>query len=169
MNKLFTLCPISDKPEKAGNYVLIHKTGEMGIMTFDGRVWWGMADSVTHYLRPLAPPATAQEAAEKYAEEATGPTAIKYRRNVVQYAKEDFLSGVSWQMAQGWMKIEEGLPEDGQLVMCCSEKGEVNPSQFKTCDNKFWRYPNHINNDRAYAYFYGNVTHWMPLPSPPKP
>jgi hypothetical protein len=45
--------PISERPEKAGTYILVHYTGSIGSMKFDGRVWWDMVPSVTHWLKPV--------------------------------------------------------------------------------------------------------------------
>ena len=52
-----------------------------------------------------------------------------------------------------WISVEERLPEPGQRVLCHSDVG----------------------SDRIIAYlsiasgFPSEVTHWMPLPSPPNP
>jgi hypothetical protein len=64
-----------------------------------------------------------------------------------------------------WISIKERLPGDEELVLCFAK--EVAPAQYFESGNRFSRYPNHTETDRVGAYYFINVTHWMPLPEPP--
>ena len=69
-----------------------------------------------------------------------------------------------------WIKIEDQVPEDGQLVL----------TYFEVLNNKIEisTYKNLVGTDReifGHNLFYNksgfltdDVTHWMPLPDPPK-
>lgn len=65
----------------------------------------------------------------------------------------------------GWISVKERLPEDGQLVLIFSHT--VSPAKYRKDENEFGRYPNHTPQDRALHYYFDNVTHWQPLPTPP--
>ena len=71
-------------------------------------------------------------------------------------AVADYLldSGVT---VQEWISVKDGLPEDGETVTICTEKGFVYAGEL-IGDTWF------LDNDSWTA----NVTHWMPLPEPPK-
>ncbi len=62
-----------------------------------------------------------------------------------------------------WISVEERLPENGRVL--CVRKSEAFPGQryvyILTADHGEFR-------DGAIFTADGNVTHWMPLPEPPK-
>jgi len=65
---------------------------------------------------------------------------------------------------QGWTRVEDGFPEDGQLVLVyCVERGirimKWNTEFFILKPSEAWGASN-INL---------RVTHWMPLPNKPEP
>ncbi len=55
-----------------------------------------------------------------------------------------------------WISVEERLPELGEYVMVYSSRRIHNPIHFDFC--KFTKY----------GFDVSNVTHWQPLPEPPK-
>ncbi len=61
---------------------------------------------------------------------------------------------------QKWIPVSERLPENGDVVICFIKNGEQDMLQWDTFENtwvgKQWTYKRHA------------VTHWMPLPEPPK-
>lgn len=71
-----------------------------------------------------------------------------------------------------WIDVKEQLPTDGDVILVCSEKNKVFPSTFK--HGRFERYfdiitPNSYGLiDRIQSIYYTSITHWMPLPEPPK-
>lgn len=55
--------------------------------------------------------------------------------------------------APGWISVEDRLPEKmGELCLVYRKSGDINLSVYF---NHYWNY--------------GDVTHWMPIPEPPKP
>ena len=68
----------------------------------------------------------------------------------------DFLmaNGVT---VQEWISVKDKLPKGGEIVQICTEKGFVYAGEL-IGDTWF------LDNDSWTA----NVTHWMPLPQPPK-
>lgn len=63
-----------------------------------------------------------------------------------------------------WIPVTERLPESiNEYVLCCGEKG----GQFVG-----WIAEGMIESGKARAFQHGgrgrNITHWMPLPEPPK-
>ena len=60
-----------------------------------------------------------------------------------------------------WISVKDRLPEDGQEVFAyCSEADSFEMLVLRCLSENMW-----IN--RALD-IYENVTHWMPLPTPPK-
>lgn len=61
-----------------------------------------------------------------------------------------------------WIPVTESLPDAHKNVLCCGSKG----GQFVG-----W-VSNHVANGKALAFVHGGygrlITHWMPLPEPPK-
>lgn len=70
-----------------------------------------------------------------------------------------------------WISIKDKLPEDGEHVIgYCKTHLEpqyhVEPLLFQIYDEKpIWAYLFAFNEGYGYAEY---VTHWMPLPEPPK-
>ena len=58
---------------------------------------------------------------------------------------------------QEWISVKDRLPEDGETVTICTEKGFVYAGEL-IGDTWF------LDNDS----WTENVTHWMPMPQPPK-
>jgi hypothetical protein len=63
---------------------------------------------------------------------------------------------------QGWIPVTERLPKNGERVLAHLNSGSTYIADF---DNSGvfpdWHKP---NSNRLYCY----VTHWMPMPQPPK-
>ena len=59
-----------------------------------------------------------------------------------------------------WIPVTERLPKHGDIVICFIKNGEQDMLQWDSFENlwvgKQWTYKRHA------------VTHWMPLPEPPK-
>lgn len=65
--------------------------------------------------------------------------------------------------AQQWVPVTEKLPDDAGTYIICDCYGNVMSRHFcKKADGfaGYW----HANGSK----YYGNPTHWMPLPEPPK-
>ena len=65
--------------------------------------------------------------------------------------------------AQRWIPVTEKLPDDAGTYIICDCYGNVMSRHFcKKADGfaGYW----HANGSK----YYGNPTHWMPLPEPPK-
>ena len=66
-----------------------------------------------------------------------------------------------------WHRVEDGLPksgEFGEIVIACNDVGTVNAAYLSS--NGKWYAANNTMYD-AWTWM-PNVTHWMPLPEPPK-
>jgi len=62
-----------------------------------------------------------------------------------------------------WIPATERLPDAGERVLCYCRANIYEVMKMRT--DGAW-----VHNDRVYdsAYMSGFVTHWMPLPEPPK-
>ena len=62
-----------------------------------------------------------------------------------------------------WIPVTERLPEAGERVLCYCRANIYEVMKMRTDGD--W-----VHNDQVYdsAYMSGFVTHWMPLPEPPK-
>lgn len=60
-----------------------------------------------------------------------------------------------------WINIKDSSPESGELVLV-SDGIQICMAFIKSSTNKF----THANT--WYDLFHDRVTHWMPLPEPPK-
>lgn len=86
----------------------------------------------------------------------------KLENDIDKYQKED--NGVT---VQEWIPVEDRLPEEGEYVLCVLKGfnygGKIQVCKFVPAD-KF--------KDKPYFEHFRNgfppVTHWMPLPQPPK-
>lgn len=69
--------------------------------------------------------------------------------------------------ASPWHRVEDKLPESGEfgeIVLACNDVGTVNAA-FLSSSGKWYA----ANNTMYDAWTWmPNVTHWMPLPEPPK-
>ena len=59
-------------------------------------------------------------------------------------------------MEMNWISVKDKLPEPLEDVLVCHTCGKV------TCSYKLYA------GDWSLESLYGPVTHWMPLPEPPK-
>jgi len=69
-----------------------------------------------------------------------------------------FKEGIKWmqdQMQPEWISVKERLPEIGVMVLVHRLEGYYSVDQYRQLHGEI----------RSFMY---NVTHWMPLPSPPK-
>ena len=57
-----------------------------------------------------------------------------------------------------WISVEERLPEPGSIVLCRFKNGK-----FAVCFWGNWKWQDIYNYSE-----YLDITHWMPLPEPPK-
>ena len=90
-----------------------------------------------------------------------GPYVIGEYRIPYKFKEEiaDYLiaNGVT---VQEWVSVKEGLPENGkESVLIALRWGEVD---IGWCEDGRWR------SEFVNEYEDGEVTHWMPLPLPPK-
>lgn len=53
-----------------------------------------------------------------------------------------------------WIPVTEQLPDDDVQVLACTKKGKPFPAH---CEDGKWRVSHSVT-----------ITHWMPLPEPPK-
>lgn len=64
-----------------------------------------------------------------------------------------------------WISVEDGLPESrAEVLFYVNELGQIELGKYNGCANK-WIVPNCVV---YYANGFNWVTHWMPLPEPPK-
>lgn len=59
-----------------------------------------------------------------------------------------------------WISVDERLPEDGQRVVAICENGMAGIMDYKDDGTPFAA--------RIFGCYFSNITHWMPLPEPPK-
>ena len=64
---------------------------------------------------------------------------------------------------QKWIPVTERLPELHTKVLCCGIKGGRFIAELGT-----WGHENHLYWDKKDGKGCPTVTHWMPLPEPPK-
>jgi hypothetical protein len=67
--------------------------------------------------------------------------------------------------SDGWVRVEDGLPEEWKIVLA-SNGTYTHLCEYRS--NQFYRHTDQIGSDRLMAFYYSNITHWRPLPSPPK-
>lgn len=61
---------------------------------------------------------------------------------------------------QEWIPVTERLPKEGDIVLCYMEFGEQRMAQWDESEN-CWA-------GQLIDYHKEQVTHWMPMPTPPK-
>jgi hypothetical protein len=145
--------------------------GEIVITNAKGDTYTSKSESLIdffHDVKPLLPTESDEKEAEKYAKEASG---IAARPSVVEYAKQDFLAGKLHERASGkrWVKVEEKEPTetDGQII--ATNGNGFYEIIWKEDAQGFYRKPFPFDKYDRPAFYEGGFTHWMPLPSPPKP
>lgn len=62
-------------------------------------------------------------------------------------------------MENNWISVEDGLPENADDVLVFMKEECISLAEYKQGKWKVYSTP--------YFFSSGNVTHWMPLPSPP--
>ena len=62
---------------------------------------------------------------------------------------------------QKWIPVSERLPEEGKTVLCLKDTGDCWLAMWNYCDDRLW------SDGEAWCSEIC-VTHWMPLPEPPK-
>lgn len=63
---------------------------------------------------------------------------------------------------QEWISVKDRLPENGDVVLCFMEFGEQRILQWDSVSSWWLGYGHGDDWQKA------DVTHWMPLPKPPK-
>ena len=58
-----------------------------------------------------------------------------------------------------WISVNDRLPKEGEFVLCACRANIYEVLRF---------YGNGWGHDPMHDYMLGFVTHWMPLPEPPK-
>jgi hypothetical protein len=87
-----------------------------------------------------------------------------------QAARPAFLAG--YKAAQQWISVKDRLPEEGvgwtMVYGCILSRWSVQPG-FYDRQREEWisRFINGYEDEEGYARL-ESVTHWMPLPAPPK-
>lgn len=107
-----------------------------------------------------------QEAERRYPKEKETGHVVTDLQIAIRAAKGiGFIEGAEWQASQGWVSVETP-PEHCKTVLLATWGGagatacEVELGYYEA---GFWR--NVYTND---AFDIRNVSHWMPLPNPPK-
>lgn len=59
-----------------------------------------------------------------------------------------------------WISVKERLPDINDEYIVFTEDAEVFICEYLPSVNQWW--------DRDASIIYGRITHWMPLPDPPK-
>lgn len=68
---------------------------------------------------------------------------------------------------QGWVSVEEQYPpQDKERVYLCSSEGQIVSCYWHKYPTG-WTFQNTVTNDDVGMNGF-SVTHWMPLPEPPK-
>ena len=85
---------------------------------------------------------------------------------VLYATEEEFAKNADWLIANGvtiqkWIPVTERLPDDGGCVLIALRWGYVDMGWY---DKQFERWTSEFVN----RYEDGEITHWMPLPEPPK-
>ena len=69
----------------------------------------------------------------------------------------DEITSLKEQLAEReWVSVEDRLPEKGDLVITVSDHGDTSSL-----------YSEYFEGTKFWSKAFNNITHWMPLPSPP--
>ena len=63
---------------------------------------------------------------------------------------------------QEWISVKDRLPEDGVRVLAAHDDGVVRIGICRGC------FPAVMSKNHEKAFGFAEVTHWMPIPEPPK-
>ena len=78
--------------------------------------------------------------------------------SILRHADPEIMKQAGWVREDEWISVEDSIPDYMDCVIIYTKQGIVTESQH--CgDGLFVTGP----------YTFNNVTHWMPLPQPPKP
>lgn len=102
-----------------------------------------------------------EKAAEEYAENKCQNIQDETVRKLsIMLTKNDFIAGANWKTGEGWISVEDGLPEGGQKVDLW-----LVPSNGVAQHRIHWTW----EQQDAKSIIIGNakVTHWRAAPSPP--
>lgn len=66
-----------------------------------------------------------------------------------------------------WISVEDRLPSEGQDVLCCQETSEVAVMSNYSM-GQFYLQKYQSEGERIFKSMWADVTHWQPLPTPPK-
>ena len=80
-------------------------------------------------------------------------------------AVEDVLQMLKGVTVQEWISVKDRLPEAGEFVLLQYAKNNLNPTQHAKNTMAVGRYEYKLFLVEGCSV---NVTHWMPLPQPPK-
>ena len=85
-----------------------------------------------------------------------------------EYPAEAFC--MAFQNKSEWISVEDRLPESTRMVLCYTPcDGYVFVGYYQKVDSPYWKsYWNIITAMRSTKKVTKKVTHWMPLPEPPK-
>ena len=75
--------------------------------------------------------------------------AVSFNENQAKYVE-------SLNVPIGWIPVTERLPDDGEQVLACTKNGKA----FSAHYDHFW--------GKWSVSHTVKITHWMPLPQPPK-
>ena len=71
-----------------------------------------------------------------------------------------------------WISVKDRLPIGSVRVLICLEFGDINgkPGQFVDTGHYHYRHKIWLEDDESLMEYHNDVTvtHWMPLPEPPK-
>lgn len=193
--------PVSEPPKENGKYVVINDLGYKRIIKYEDGQWLDFDDDesawyevgedhVTHYLSPTPPtdPIKMREALERISELSKLAFTRQRYGAIVDIARESLQN-----TGDGWVRVEERLPETGKSILMYwkNELGNYRISKgfyaakFSVeddCEENHDGYSEYSEEKDKYYYPEGwvetgweiettatvkGVTHWRPLPSPP--
>ena len=73
-----------------------------------------------------------------------------------------------------WVSVQDKLPEEMLDVLILTKEGYINLAHYANeyLPEDCWKHFFPINEDPddnfGHSYYVRNITHWMPLPEPPK-
>ena len=88
---------------------------------------------------------------------------LAYLGEDLQYCQEAVQFAPSVDAEPKWISVKERLPEDQRSVLTVNGHGEIRIMGLWSKRGDEWTW---VHNDRMMHY--NDITHWMPLPEPPK-